>query len=117
MRCRYVLPDASTVWHFDVYVAPQFRATRAMAHLWKDVDKALQADGVMWSCSRISLFNAASLQTHERLGARHLCTAAFLTIGALQVCLSTRPMRLYLSVGESRFASITVPTPQAKACE
>ncbi len=69
VRCRYVLPDATTVWDFDVYIAPAFRATRAMARLWKGVDAVLQSRGVAWSCSRISLFNPGSVQTHERLGA------------------------------------------------
>jgi len=109
VRCRYVLPDATTVWDFDVYVSPPFRATRAMARLWKGVDAVLQSRGVAWSCSRISLYNAASIQTHERLGARHLCTGAFLTMGALQAALFTRPMRVHLTMSASQVPMLAIP--------
>ena len=101
VRCRYILPGPTTVWDYDVFVAPAFRATRAMARMWKGVSSALRIEGVMWTYSRISLFNAASVQTHEQLGARHLCTAVFLAIGPLQAALFTRPLRLRLAMGRS----------------
>lgn len=101
VRCRYVLPGPTTVWDYDVFIAPPFRATRAMARLWKGVSSALRMEGVMWTYSRISLFNAASVQTHEQLGARQLCTAAFLALGPLQAALFTRPTRLRFALGRS----------------
>lgn len=113
VRCRYMLPGPSTVWDYDVYVVPAFRATRAMARLWKGVGQVLRSQSVMWSYSRISLFNPASVQTHEQLGARHLCTGAFLALGGVQVALFTRPCRLQLT--SSRTSA--TPTLQLPAAE
>ena len=98
VRCRYVLPDASTVWDFDVYIAPPFRATRAILRLWKGVSQALAADNIDWTYSRISVFNSASVQAHERLGSQHLCSGAFLTLGRWQAALFTKPWRVHFSL-------------------
>lgn len=111
VRCRYVLPDAATVWDYDVYIAPAFRATRAMARLWKGVDTVLHAQGIKWSASRISLYNPASVQTHERLGAQHLCTGAFLTLGALQFSLFTRPWRFQFATRTGQAPVLQIPLP------
>lgn len=115
VRCRYVLPNASTVWDFDVYIAPAFRGNRAMARLWKGVALAATASGVDWSYSRISLFNAASVQAHERLGAQHLCSGAFLTLGGWQAALFTGPWRLHLSRAVGAPPMLQLPLPKENA--
>jgi predicted ATP-grasp superfamily ATP-dependent carboligase len=97
VRCRYQLPSQPrTVWDFDVYIEPRYRAWRTMARLWKAVDADLHAQGVAWTFSRIGLFNAASVQAHERLGAQHLCSGAFLVAGPLQLSLFSHPPYLHL---------------------
>jgi hypothetical protein len=90
VRCAYRWgPEDQGVWDFDVYVEPAYRGGRALARMWKAVDSALGAAGVRWSFSRISLFNAASISTHARLGARPVGHAIFLIFGPVQICAST----------------------------
>lgn len=85
VRCRYVLDDpAACVWDYDVHVEPAFRLGRTMARLWAQVDAGLAAQGVRWSCSRISAFNAASLAAHARLGIVDLGAAVFVVLGPVQ---------------------------------
>lgn len=84
VRCRFQLPPTG-VWDFDVFVVPQLRHGRTMARLWAAVDAQLHSEGRQWSYSRISRFNNASLQAHERLGAREVARATFLKLGVLQL--------------------------------
>lgn len=93
VRCRYLLADpVRCVWDFDVYVSPRFRNGRTMGRLWQAVGATLTAEQVRWTCSRISLYNLPSVQSHERLGARLLQTGFFLVLGRMQVAfLSTAP--------------------------
>lgn len=98
VRCRYVLPGPDCVWDFDVYVPPALRHGRAMARLWQGVSDALASQGVVWSYSRISRFNAASARSHERLGARHVATVTFLVVGPLQLGFGG-PLGIRMSLG------------------
>lgn len=85
LRCTYLLPEQPrSVWDFDVYVDPAYRAGRTLARLWQAVDQDLAREGVRWSCSRISLYNPMSILTHDRLGARLLGTGWFLVLGPCQ---------------------------------
>jgi GNAT superfamily N-acetyltransferase len=86
VRCDFVLahPEVSC-WDFDVFVEPDFRLGRTMARLWQHVEDDLVAQGVHWSFSRISRFNASSLKSHARLGARAIGTATFLVVGDWQL--------------------------------
>lgn len=85
VRCDFVMPDARTVWDFDVYVAPRYRLGRTMGRLWKAVDAGLAAEGVAWTFSRISRFNADSLNSHARLGAVSIGRVTVLFLGPLQL--------------------------------
>jgi hypothetical protein len=90
VRCRYQLPDTPpSIWDYDVYIEPQFRLTRAMQQLWVHVNATLSAQGVRWTFSRISLYNPASLSSHERLGAKRVGLAWFLVLGPLQMSLTS----------------------------
>ncbi|RVT53469.1 GNAT family N-acetyltransferase [Rubrivivax albus] len=92
VRGRYVMADpASTVWDYDVYVEPAYRATRTMARLWAAVDAALAAQGVRWSLSRINRFNAASLRSHARLGIRTVGHVTVLKLGTWEAAWA-RPL-------------------------
>lgn len=90
VRCRFVLAaPATSVWDYDVYVAPRYRLGRTMARLWAAVDQQLADEGVRWTFSRISRFNVASVTSHARLGAIEVGRATFVVLGRLQVSSST----------------------------
>lgn len=116
VRCRYVLDDPrACVWDYDVYVEPKYRLGRTMARLWSHVDAGLAAEGVRWSCSRISAFNAASLASHARLGLAPLGSALFLVLGPLQ--LAWLPGRWWpaASLSEAGAPVLRVPSPDAQS--
>lgn len=86
VRCIYEIGEPSTgVWDYDVYVEPRLRLGRTMARLWRAVDADLALQGVRWSFSRINRFNAASIRSHQRLGAKEIGGACFLVLGKLQL--------------------------------
>jgi len=97
VHCRFVLADPdTTAWDFDVHVEPRFRLGRTFARLWDAANERYAATGIRWSISRISAFNQQSLQSHGRLGIRHLQTLTFFCLGQLQIgVMSCRP---YLNV-------------------
>ncbi len=98
VRCVYEIADPTTgVWDFDVYVEPSLRLGRTMGRLWKAVDDTLAAEGVRWSFSRINRFNAASVRSHQRLGAATVGRAGFADLFGLQLALLDRPRRLKAS--------------------
>lgn len=115
VRCRYELPsDGQGVWDYDVYVEPRFRAGRTLGRLWKAVDVALGAEGVRWSFSRISLFNPASVQAHERLGAVHLATGIFAVLGPVQLSLFSKAPFIHFGVRSGQRPRLRL-TPPATA--
>lgn len=100
VRCDYLLDSARGVaWDFDAWVAPEFRMTRAFRHLWETANDYLRQCGCRWSVSRISAFNPGSLSSHRRLGAVHLFTGLFLTLGSVQLALFSRRPYFHLGVG------------------
>ncbi len=112
VRCSYVLADpASCVWDFDVYVEPAFRNGRTMARLWQAANERLLAEGVRWSCSRISTFNAASLAAHRRLGAQPIGNALFVVIGPLQLALLSGAPFVHLSLTPSQRPRLALRPP------
>lgn len=113
VRCRYVLADPQhSVWDFDVHVEPPYRLGRTLARLWQAVDAHLAAQGVLWSFSRISAFNAASIAAHARLGTVDCGSATFLCIGPLQISLlSMRPF-VHLSLSNRQRPSMRLSPPR-----
>lgn len=102
VRCTFVLDaPAASVWDFDVYVESKYRVGRTMARLWSHVDQELSAEGVRWTFSRISAFNAASLSSHARLGAARCGSASFLCAGHWQLAWLPRFPFLHLSIAGS----------------
>lgn len=112
VRCRFVMSNPGTcVWDFDVYVEPRFRLGRTMGRLWKAVDQDLSQQGVRWSFSRISLFNAESLHSHARLGAVKTSYAIFLVLGSLQLAWMSRKAGLTASWNAASTPSIVLIPP------
>ncbi|OBV37778.1 hypothetical protein [Janthinobacterium psychrotolerans] len=96
VRARYVLaPELS--WDLDVWVHPQQRGALVFARLWEEANAVLHAQGVRWSCSRISRFNPGSLTAHARLGAVNMGRATFVRCGRWQWMLASLPPYLHLS--------------------
>lgn len=112
VRCRFVLgePDTS-VWDFDVYVEPRFRLGRTMARLWDDAARRWHADGVRWSFSRISAFNAASIASHARMGLKPVGHAVFVVVGPWQLGLFSRPPHVHLALSASARPRVTLRPP------
>jgi hypothetical protein len=97
-RCDYQLDAKELVWDYDVYVAPKYRVTRLFAQLWDEANEVLYREGARWSVSRISSFNAASLRSHQKRGARLTGSAFFIMLGRLQLVLASQRPRLHLSL-------------------
>jgi hypothetical protein len=113
VRTRYVLRDSgSSVWDFDVYVEPHLRLSRTLGRLWKSVDERLAAQGVRWSFSRISRFNAPSITAHQRLGARKVGSATFMVCGPLQLMVSSLRPWLHLSLRKRSRPSLGLEPPR-----
>lgn len=100
VRCRFVLGEpAVSVWDFDVYVEPAYRLGRTMARLWDEAARRWHAEGVRWSFSRISAFNAASIAAHARLGLAPLGSVVFIVAGRWQLAIFGRPPYLHAGLG------------------
>lgn len=112
VRCRFVpLPPGGASWDFDIYVRDDLRTGLAFARLWDTVNADLRGRGVAWSFSRISAFNPRSLASHNRLGARRIGTATYLSLGPWQVMLSSLPPRLHVSTGPRAVPEVRLPAP------
>ena len=107
VRCRFApMPEGGASWDFDVYILPERRSGLAFARLWDTANSYLRDRGIAWSFSRISAFNAGSLASHSRLGAKRIGTATFLAIGRLQLMVSTLRPFVHLSFDPRAFPLI-----------
>ena len=97
VRARYALASQQSSWDLDVWVHPEQRAGLVFARLWEEANAVLHAQGVRWSCSRISRFNRASLGAHARLGTHALGTATFIRCGRWQWMAASLPPYVHLS--------------------
>lgn len=112
VRCRFVpRPEQRAVWDFDVYVAPSARGGLAFARLWQAYCEVLSREGVEWSISRISAFNAPSVAAHGSLGAVRVGTACFLALGPVQLMLASTAPFVYCSMGGDRRPVMQVRAP------
>ena len=97
VRARYALASSQSSWDLDVWVAPPQRGGLVFARLCEEANAVLHAQGVRWTCSRISRFNRASLAAHARLGTHALGTATFLRCGRWQWMAASLPPYVHLS--------------------
>lgn len=112
VRCLYVLerPEESA-WDYDVYVDPDFRMGRTFSRLWSAANHQLAAEGVRWSYSRIATANPQSIDSHRRLGIRHLYSASFLVIGQWQLMLAGAAPFIHLSTSSAAAPSLKLSPP------
>ncbi len=86
VRCRFIpLPEGRVAWDFDVYVAPDFRMGRLFLLLWDTANQWMREQGITCSASRIDTLNLQSIRSHQRMGARIVGNAWFLTLGRIQL--------------------------------
>lgn len=115
VRCTYVLRQPQRcVWDYDVYVERQFRLGRALARLWQAANEHLAEQGIQWSYSRISAFNAASLKTHSRLGMRICHSAIFWVIGPLQLSWLGQMPFFHVSLFSTQRPALRLSSPLSK---
>jgi len=93
-------PSNEVAWDFDVYIAPQFRATYLFPKLWDEADNYLKSQGFKATASRISGFNIQSVNSHKKLGAKTISRAVYIKIGRLQLSLCSNFPYLHLSCSE-----------------
>ncbi len=108
VRCLYDLQSEHAVWDFDVYVVPKFRLSPVFLKLWDEVSAKLLAENCYWSLSRISAFNAMSLSSHKRLGAKVLGWAVFTQLGSIQLTIATVRPYLHVSFSENSFPTFNL---------
>lgn len=98
VRARFVpKPDGEAAWDFDVTIMPQYRMGRLFSYLWRRASAELAACGVKQTVSRISAFNATSLASHRRLGARMVGEAIFICVGRCQLMKASSAPHWHLS--------------------
>ena len=114
VRCRYVpSPVESTAWDYDVYVAPEFRMSRAFLRLWDAANEYLRASGVSWTLSRISMFNPSSLGAHARLGIRAVGKAIFIRMTGTELGLFSMAPFVHVSrrIDDRPVVTLRAPAP------
>ncbi|MFG6428486.1 GNAT family N-acetyltransferase [Roseateles sp. LYH14W] len=110
VRCLFTpLPARRAIWDFDVHIEPAYRSSFAFARLWDTANQYLRDQDVCWSVSRISAFNAGSINAHARLGAFPIGAACFLKGRTWQLTLSSSPAFFHFSSGEHAVPQISLP--------
>ncbi len=102
VRATYRL-DSSMSWDFGLFIHPDFRATRAFAALWAAAAADLAQRGKSVTLSRISDYLAPSLLAHERMNAKSIGHAIFLTIGIKQYCHASGAFQTQNRSNEAQF--------------
>ncbi|MFT3967174.1 MAG: hypothetical protein QM690_14965 [Sphingobium sp.] len=90
LRIRFRLPSGSA-WDGGLWIDEERRIGRAFPALWAGVRQWLEAEGLHQTISSIADYNAASIASHRRLGARVIGQVGVIRIGRLQCTLGGRP--------------------------
>ncbi|NYE60121.1 GNAT superfamily N-acetyltransferase [Duganella sp. 1224] len=112
VRVRYRLASAGASWDFDVWVRPEERLGWVFRRLWEAARQQLRAQGVRWTCSRISAFNPASLRAHAHIGVVRLGHAVFLRCGRWQWMMCSLRPYVHLSRHPASFPQLIFDTSQ-----
>lgn len=103
VRCLYELVSPESVWDFDVYVEIKYRLSPVFLKLWDAAASKLISEGCHWSLSRIDAFNAMSLASHKRMGAKVIGWAVFLRMGVMQITFVSLAPFFHISCSENSF--------------
>lgn len=93
-------PANQVAWDYDVFIAPEYRATYLFPKLWDAADNYLISQGYEATTSRISGFNTQSINSHKKLGAKIIAKAVYIKLCTLQLSLSTVSPHIHLSFSE-----------------
>lgn len=110
VRVRYRLASTDAGWDFDVWVRPEQRLGWVFRRLWEAARQQLRRQGIRWSCSRISAFNAASLRAHAQIGVVQLGRAVFLRCGGWQWMFASQRPYFHLSRSPASFPQLIFDT-------
>lgn len=114
VNCLYELDCINSVWDFDVYVAPKFRMSPVFLKLWDVASTQLIEQGIDWSLSRISAFNAGSISSHIRMGAESVGWACFICMGSFQITIASIFPFLHFSLNKSSYPVFSLMPPKNK---
>ncbi len=89
VRACYKLTDQLS-WDMGLKIPPAYRSGRAFQALWAGAKAYLQAQGKTATFSRIADNNMASLKSHARMGSDIIGSAIFVSLGRLQITVSTQ---------------------------
>ena len=101
-RCTFVLsPERESVFDFDLYLFPKYRAGIAFSALWDFTSRYLRERGIRYSYSRMTAFKLNSAKSHSHLGMRRIGSAVVLRIGALETIFASQPPYIFVSLKDS----------------
>lgn len=91
----FVLPDRAA-WDAGLWIPDNRRLGRAFPALWAAIALWLKARGLCCTISTIADYNAASIASHKRLGARSLGYLAVVRFFRFQLSFGARPFLVRL---------------------
>jgi hypothetical protein len=113
LRCTFVLPESGQAsFDFDVYVMPEARMGLGFAAIWDGASQYLRQRGVMYSYSRVTRTNSASMRAHERLGSRSIGKLLGVKFWTLEVLLSNLSPHLHVSFNDRSRMQLKLSHPQ-----
>lgn len=113
--CAFVpVPAGRAAWDYDLWIAPDWRMSRAFQRLWDAAHTELRARGIEWTLSCVHAANRASQAAHARLGAQVVGHAWIVRIGTRQLAAFTQPPFLDLNLFTGRRARVVVRPPRER---
>jgi hypothetical protein len=89
-------PSGSTAWDFDVFVAPEHRASYAFLRLWSEAASWLRSREIAHSVSLVWYNNDSSIRSHQRLGAFVVGSGLQIRLGRWTLHVADRAPRIWL---------------------
>lgn len=112
VRCVFEpVPSDQACWDYDFHIAPKYRMGRLFARLWDAADEVIRAHGRRTTVSWVTFSNLASARAHERLGARRVGWAAFLSVGGVQATVSSARPFVHLSWSRKSACHLRIRVP------
>lgn len=118
VRCTYVMPEATTVFDFDLYVMPEHRMGLTFPAIWHGANEYLHARGVRFTFSRLTRFNTASRRAHAHLRWVRVAKVVFLKAWSAEFMVATAPPYLGFTWAEPgritlnlRSDRVSIPAP------
>jgi hypothetical protein len=107
-------PGDATAWDFDMWISENERIGLAFSRLWDECNAYLHQQGVRWTFSRVSAFNAASLKAHVRLGMRVVHSLFYVGVGPAELMIASVAPFATVSFSRRTFPVIAIAAPAAR---